>query len=89
MIRPIFTEFALFLAPFVAYAIYLVATKTALMTLSSWPPKVLASLAIVALVLMIGSFIYLSHFSGSPPGSTYEPAYVDEDGRFVPGRVVQ
>jgi hypothetical protein len=43
----------------------------------------------VALVLMIGSFIYLSHFSGSPPGSTYEPAYVDEDGRFVPGRVVQ
>jgi hypothetical protein len=89
MIRPIFTELALFLAPFVVYAIYLVATKTALMTLASWPPKVLASLAIVALVLMIGSFIYLSHFSGSPPGSTDEPAYVDEDGRFVPGRVVQ
>jgi hypothetical protein len=88
MIRPIFTEFALFLAPFVAYAIYLVATKTALMTLASWPPKVLASLGIVALILMIGSFIYLSHFSGSPPGSTYEPAHV-EDGRFVPGRVVQ
>jgi hypothetical protein len=88
MIRPIFTELALFLAPFVAYAIYLVATKTALMTLASWPPKVLASLGIVALILMIGSFIYLSHFSGSPPGSTYEPAHV-EDGRFVPGRVVQ
>jgi hypothetical protein len=37
---------------------------------------------------MIGSFIYLSHFSGSAPGSTYEPAHV-EDGRFVPGRVVR
>jgi hypothetical protein len=88
MIRPVFTELALFLAPFVAYAIYLVATKAALMTLSSWPPKVLASLAIVALMLMIGSFIYLSHFSGSPPGSTYEPAHI-EDGQFVPGRVLR
>jgi hypothetical protein len=88
MIRPVFTELALFLAPFVVYAIYLVATKTALMTMSSWPPKVLASLAIVALILMIGSFIYLSHFSGAPPGSSYEPAHV-EDGKFVPGRVVR
>ena len=59
-----------------------------LLTLASWPPKVLATLGICALVLMIGSFIYLSHFSGSPPGSTYEPAHV-EDGKFVPGRVVR
>ena len=89
MIRPVLTELAFFIAPFVAYAIFLLATKAGVFARSSWPPKVLASLAIVALVLMIGSFIYLSHFSGSPPGSTYEPAYVDEDGRFVPGRVVQ
>ena len=88
MIRPIFTELVLFLAPFAVYALYLLATKAALMTMASWPPKVLASLAIVALVLMIGSFVYLSHFSGSPPGSTYEPAHV-EDGKFVPGRVVR
>ena len=88
MIRPVFTEIALFLAPFVIYAIYLVATKSALLTLESWPPKVLASLGICALVLMIGSFVYLSHFAGSPPGSTYEPAHV-EDGKFVPGRVVR
>ena len=88
MIRPVFTELALFLAPFVVYAIYLVATKAALMTLASWTPKVLASLGICALVLMIGSFIYLAHFSGAPPGSTYEPAHL-EDGKFVPGRVVR
>ena len=88
MIRPVFTELALFLAPFVIYAIYLIATKAALLTLASWPPKVLASLGIVALVLMIGSFIYLSHFSGAPPGSVYVPAHV-EDGTFVPGRVVR
>ena len=68
------------------YALYLVATKSALLTLESWPPKTLATLGIMALVLMIGSFVYLSHFSGSPPGSTYEPAHV-EGGKFVPGRV--
>ena len=88
MIRPVFTELALFLAPFVIYAIYLVATKSALLKLESWPPKVLATLGICALMLMIGSFVYLSHFSGSPPGSTYVPAHV-EDGKFVPGRVVR
>ena len=85
MIRPVLTEFALFIAPFVAYAIFLVATNAAIFERSSWPPKTLATLAIAALVLMFGSFIYLSHFSGAPPGSTYEPAHV-EDGRFVPGR---
>ena len=87
MIRPVFTELALFIAPFVIYAIYLVATKSALLTMASWPPKVLATLAICALILMIGSFVYLSHFSGAPPGSTYEPAHVDERGNFVPGQV--
>ena len=87
MIRPVFTEIALYLAPFVIYAIYLVATKSALLSRDSWPPKVLATLGICALVLMIGSFVYLSHFSGSPPGSTYEPAHVDERGNFVPGQV--
>ena len=85
MIRPVFTELALFLAPFVVYAIVLIATKSAVLERSSWPPKTLAGLAIVALVLMIGSFIYLAHFSGAPPGSTYEPAHV-EDGLFVRGR---
>jgi heme/copper-type cytochrome/quinol oxidase subunit 3 len=85
MIRPLFTEFALFAAPFVVYAIFLIATKTSLIGWASWPPKTLATLAIMALVLMLGSFIYLAHFSGSPPGSTYVPAHI-EDGRFVPGR---
>jgi hypothetical protein len=86
MIRPVLTELALFLAPFVAYALFLYVTKAGVFERASWPPKVLASLAIAALVLMIGSFIYLMHFVGAPPGSTYEPAHV-EDGKLVPGRV--
>jgi Family of unknown function (DUF6111) len=35
-------------------------------------------------VLMIGSFVVLAQWGGSPPGSTYVPAHT-EDGRFVPG----
>ena len=86
MIRPILTELALFLAPFVAYAIFLAVTKTAVFERSSWPPKRLAGLAIVALILMLGSFFYLAHFSGAPPGQIYVPAHYDDQGRFVPGQ---
>ena len=85
MIRPVLTELVLFLAPFVAYAIFLVATRSNLLDRTSWPPKTLATLAIGALILMLGSFILLAHFSGAPPGSTYEPAHM-ENGKFVPGR---
>lgn len=86
MIRPILTELALFLVPFVVYAIFLSVTKTAVFEREAWPPKTIASLAIAALVLMIGSFLYLSHFSGTPPGGTYVPAHIDSDGKFVPGQ---
>jgi hypothetical protein len=34
---------------------------------------------------MIGSFVVLSHFSGSAPNSRYTPAHV-EDGVLVPER---
>jgi hypothetical protein len=86
MIRPVLTELALFLAPFVAYAAFLWLTKTSALDRVHWPPKVLATLAIVSLVLMLGSFVMLAQFSGVPPGSTYEPAHT-ENGKFVPGRV--
>jgi heme/copper-type cytochrome/quinol oxidase subunit 3 len=88
MIRPILSEIAIFIAPFAAYAIYLFVTKSGVLARSSWPPKVLASLAIVAMILMFGSFVIMAQFSGEPPGGTYEPARI-EDGKFVPGRVVR
>ena len=47
-----------------------------------------AGYPMAALVLMIGSFVVLAHWQGAPPGSTYEPAHI-EDGQFVPGRVVR
>ena len=43
---------------------------------------------IAALSLMLGSFLWFATFGGAPPGSTYIPAHVDENGNFVPGRTV-
>ena len=85
MIRIGFTEIVLFLAPFVLYAVFLWATKAGVLDAESWPISRIAWLAIAALLLVIGSFIYFSHFTGAKPGSTYVPAHM-ENGKFVPGQ---
>ena len=86
MIRPVLTELALFVAPFLAYALFLLATRAGVLDPASWPLRTIALLTIAALMLMLGSFVVIAHFSGAPPGSTYVPAHI-EDGRLVPGRV--
>ena len=86
MIRIGFTEIVLFLAPFVLYAVFLWATKAGVMHPDSWPVSRIVWLAIAALLLVVGSFIYFAHFTGAPPGSIYVPAHM-ENGKFVPGRV--
>ena len=85
MIRIGFTEIALFLTPFVLYAVFLSATKAGVMDVESWPLSRVAWLAIAALTLVAGSFVYFANFTGAPPGSRYIPAHV-EDGKFVPGQ---
>jgi len=87
MIRPLFTELVLFLAPFAIYGLFLLATRKGLLDPASWPRTRIASLAIVALVLMIGSFVWLVSY-GVPPDSTYIPAHVDGNGNFVPGQTI-
>jgi len=84
MIRPVFTEIALFLIPFAVYAIFLVATSKGLFDPKSWPWSRLAWLFIAALLIMLGSFVVLAHFGGAPPFSTYTPARF-ENGKVVPG----
>ncbi len=84
MIRPLATEIGLFLAPFVLYAAFLMATRAGVLQPKAWTPRRLAGLVIVSLALMAGSFLVLAQFSGAPPGSTYVPAHV-EGGKFVPG----
>jgi hypothetical protein len=83
MIRPIATEIGLFLTPFVLYAAFLLATRADVLQAKSWTVRRIASLVIVSLVLMVGSFLVLAQFGGSPPGSTYVPAHI-EGGKFVP-----
>ncbi len=84
MIRPVFTEMALFLLPFVAYAVFLWATRAGVLDASSWSLPRLAWLVMAALALMVGSFVGLAQFGGAPPRSTYVPAHVDA-GQLQPG----
>jgi hypothetical protein len=84
MIRPVLTELAIFLIPFAVYAVFLIATRSGVFAQSSWPLHLVAKLALGSLLLVVISFLFLAHFSGAPPGSTYVPAHI-ENGKFVPG----
>jgi Family of unknown function (DUF6111) len=84
MIRPALTEIGIFLIPFGVYALFLIATQNGLLVQSSWPVRLVARLALGSLVLVIVSLLFLAHFSGGKPYSTYIPAHI-EDGKFVPG----
>jgi hypothetical protein len=84
MIRQISIELALFLTPFVAYGLFLWATRAGVVKVSAWPVRHVMWLSVVALLLVIGSFVLLAEFTGAPPGTTYIPAHM-ENGRLVPG----
>ncbi len=84
MIRPIATEIGLFLIPFALYAAFLFATRTGVLDPPAWTLRRLAVLVMASLALMLGSFLLLAQFSGSPPGSIYVPAHI-EGGKLVPG----
>ena len=64
MIRPVFTEVALFLAPFLVYAVFLWATRAGVMDPSALSPVRLVWLLMAALSLMTGSFVMLAEFFG-------------------------
>jgi hypothetical protein len=87
MIRPVATELILFLAPFVLYAAFIWATKARFLDVEHWPVSRVMTLAIVAMLLVIGSFIYFANEGGAPVGNEYVPAHVDEKGNFVPGQI--
>ena len=84
MIRPVLTEIGIFLIPFAIYAVYLIATRSQVLARTSWPLPVIGWLTVLALLLIVGSFLILANFSGAPPGSTYVPAHI-ENGKLVPG----
>ena len=67
-----------------AYALFLIATRSGVLASSSWPAHLVAKLVLGSLLLVVISFVLLAHFSGAPPDSTYVPAHI-ENGRLVPG----
>jgi Family of unknown function (DUF6111) len=84
MIRPLLIEIGIFLIPFVAYALFVIATRRGLFDTTSWPLPLIGKLVIASLLLVITSLVLLANFSGAPPGSTYTPAHV-ENGKLIPG----
>src|SRR5262249_9045164 len=85
MIRPILTEIGLFLTPFAIYAAFLIATRAGVLDAQSWALRRVPGPVSVSLLLIVGGFFLLAQFTGAPPGSTYIPAHIDADGKFVPG----
>ena len=77
MIRPVLTELAIFLIPFAAYALFLIATRSGVLA-SSWPAHLVAKLVLGSLLLVVISFVLLAQFSGAPPDLTYIPAHIEE-----------
>jgi hypothetical protein len=84
MIRPALTEIGIFLIPFVVYALFLVLSRSGLLTRSSWPVKIISKLLFGSLLLVVLSLVLFVQFSGAPPRSTYFPAHL-ENGKLVPG----
>lgn len=84
MIRTLLTEVGLFVTPFALYAIFLWVTRAGLLHPDSWPVSRTVLLGIVALGLVLGSFLYFAQYTGAPVGSQYVPAHT-ENGKFVPG----
>jgi hypothetical protein len=84
MIRTGFIEILLFLVPFAIYAAILFATRSGVLDSTLWPVRHVLWLTIAALLMAIGGFLSLAHFSGAPVGSTYVPAHL-ENGKLVPG----
>ena len=77
-------EIALFLAPFVLYALYLSVTQRDAREKEHWRLKVLVVCASGGCILVIASLLYFAHFGGVGPGNKYIPAHM-ENGKLVPG----
>jgi hypothetical protein len=71
-------EVALFLAPFVAFAVW------RFMAIEGGPPVSLVVGVACILAVLASALIWLSREDALPPGASYEPARL-EDGKIVSG----
>ncbi len=85
MARTVLTELALFLAPFAIYAITLQMMRKNARDREHWSVKAVLSLAAAGVVLVAIGLVLFAHFGGYRPTTTYTPAHIDKDGKFIPG----
>jgi hypothetical protein len=83
MPRALLESLALFLAPFVLYAAFLIFRARHPLLAASWTRGAVSWLTLAGLALAIGGFLYIG-FYGAQQG-VYVPAHM-ENGRLTPGR---
>jgi hypothetical protein len=74
-----------FLAPFAAYAVWLLATKRSLRSPDDWPTRTIVILGSIGAACVVIGLVLLVSFSGTSTNETYFPARI-QDGELVPGR---
>ncbi len=83
MLRIILIHLAVFLLPFVAYAIWIAITRRA-QSKPAWRDGPNFWLASVGLLMVIASLLFLGTFSDAPSGANYTRAEY-KDGKLIPG----
>jgi len=76
----------LFLLPFAAYGLWLMATQRSLGGVAEWEVKTVGYLALVGALLLVGTIVAFIHFDRAPPGGKYIPAHM-ENGKIIPGHI--
>ena len=86
MLRAILEGVALFLMPFMGFALYLAIVGQNPAHPEVWSRKALSWLTMAALALCIAGMLWIGAEHRNDQG-VFVPAHVDKDGRFVPGRI--
>lgn len=86
MLRFLSFDAVFFLLPFIAYGLWLLATRRRIGGVSEWEVRTVATLCLIGAVLMIASILLFIHFDREPPGGTYVPAHM-ENGKIIPGHI--
>lgn len=87
MTRAVFEVAAFFVAPFVAYVLYLIARRRNPLSVEHWSHGPLAALTLAGLAAAVAGALTLGAGAERHSG-TYVPAHV-VDGKVIPGRWIE
>ena len=86
MVRFVLLDAIFFLAPFAAYALWLMVTRRTLRNPDDWTVKTIAWLALAGAALMLAVIVIFIHLDSGAPGGVYIPSHI-ENGVLVPGQI--